>query len=192
LGAAVRQRRFAQIALAFFLIGFVVAGAIVHLVPLLVDRGLAMPSALHAAAALGFAVIAGRIVVGWLCDRFHAPYVAFCFLMLPVASFVLLLVHGPALVAVLLLGLAAGAEIDLLAYLASRSFGLRAYGEIYGWLLSIFSLGAGTGPVLIGLSFDRTGSYALTLGAGACLITLGALLVATLGPFPSQFAKAAA
>ncbi|WP_343046884.1 MFS transporter [Sphingomonas chungangi] len=186
VGQALRSRRFAQIGIAFFLIGIVVAGMIVHLVPLLQDRGLAPGEAARDAAMMGFAVIVGRLVVGWLCDRVHAPYVAFVFLMLPVASCLILLAHGPAIPAVLLLGLAAGAEIDLLAYLVSRYFGLRAYGEVYGWLLSIFSLGAGLGPVLIGWSFDRAGSYAPMLVAASCIISLGAVLVATLGPFPAS------
>jgi len=185
LGEAIRTRRFAQLGLAFLLLGGTIAGLIVHLVPILTDRGMDALAAARAAALLGFAVIAGRLVVGWLVDRFHAPYVGMTFLLLPVASCLVLLNHGAAGLAIVLLGLAAGAEIDLLAYFVSRYFGMRAYGEIYGWLLSIFSLGAGIGPVLAGASFDRTGSYDVML-TGACgAIAIGALLVGTLGRFPA-------
>jgi hypothetical protein len=39
--------------------------------------------------------------------------------------------------AVALIGLLLGAELDLLAYLSSRRFGQKAFGAIYGWLYSI-------------------------------------------------------
>ena len=43
--------------------------------------------------------------------------------------------------------------------MVSRYFGLRAYGEIYGCMFAIFTVGTGLGPVLMGFSFDATGSY---------------------------------
>lgn len=99
-----------------FLVGVVVAGLIVHLVPMLVDRGMAPVSAASMAASIGVAVIMARVVVGWLFDRFHAPYVSAAFMALPSLACVLLLTGGPVLPAALMLGLAAGAEVDMLAF----------------------------------------------------------------------------
>ena len=47
--------------------------------------------------------------------------------------------------------------------MVSRYFGLRAYGEIYGCMFAIFTVGTGLGPVLMGLSFDETRSYKVAL-----------------------------
>lgn len=185
LREALCSRRFIQTAAAFFLLGLGITALIVHLVPLLTDRGLSPLQAVHTAAWLGFAVMAGRIIVGMLVDRYHAPFVGFVFLLLPVVSCLLLLNGLSPLLAVLLLGLAAGAEIDLLAYLVARQFGMRAYGEIYGWALSIFSLGAGLGPVLAGVAYDRHGSYDFAIVAAAGLVLTGAAAIAMLGRFPA-------
>ncbi|HEV8717193.1 MAG TPA: hypothetical protein VGX03_30780, partial [Candidatus Binatia bacterium] len=70
----------------------------------------------------------------------------------------------------LLFGLSTGAEVDLFPYMVSRCFGLKAFAEIYGYTLSAFGLGGVLGPLLTGLSFDATGSYALALGGGFFLV----------------------
>jgi len=183
---AVLGRAFGLLAVAFPLIGMIVAGLLVHLVALLTDRGMTGGQAVATASLVGFAVILGRVVVGALVDRIHAPYVAFAFLMLPVASCALLLGHGPVVPAVLLIGLAAGAEIDLLAYLVGRYFAFERYGATYGTLLAIFSFGAGLGPVLFGVAFDKTGGYDLALAASAVGMAFAATLIGRLGPYPTD------
>lgn len=187
LREAIRRRQFWMIAAGIFSVMLVQAAAMVHLVPLLTDRGFSPGAATAGAGLMGVAVIGGRLIFGTLVDRFHAPYVAACFLPMPAVA-LMLLASGDStmmiLTAILLIGLAAGAEVDLLAYLASRFFGMRHYGAIYGLMLSFFSLGAGVGPTLAGWSFDRTGSYDLALWSGAGLVLVGAALIGTLGPYP--------
>ena len=46
-------------------------------------------------------------------------------------------------IAALLIGLAAGAELDVIAFLTSRYFGMRSFGEIYGVQLMFFAVGSG-------------------------------------------------
>lgn len=183
LGAALRTRQFWQCAAGFLLAGGAIAALIVHLVPSMVDGGLAPARAAALAGLLGVSIIVGRLALGFLADRFHAPYVGFAFLLLPVLG-VYLLIQGQPVLAILAIGLAAGAEVDLLAYLTARYFGLAAYGEIYGWQLSAFSLGAGLGPLLLGAARDHWGAYAPGLTICAGLIVVGAALIAALGRFP--------
>jgi MFS family permease len=180
---AVRTSRFWRSGIGFFLISSGVASLIVHLTPFLVDHGSTAVQAAHLAGMLGLAIIFGRIIVGLLVDRFHAPFVALVFLSLSALAALCLAagIIGPAIA---LLGLAAGAEVDLLAYLTSRYYGLKAYGEIYGWQLSFFSLGAGVGPILMGAAHDRLGDYQTGLYVVASLILAGALLIGSLGRFP--------
>ncbi|MBT4741103.1 MAG: MFS transporter, partial [Rhodospirillaceae bacterium] len=84
-------------------------------------------------------------------------------------------------VAVITLGLSAAAEIDLVAFLVSRFFGLKAYGKIYGSQLSVFYLGAAAGPLAIGMSFDMFGGYQQALYAGIVILLFGAIVIGGLG-----------
>ena len=73
--------------------------------------------------------------------------------------------------AVVLLGLAAGAEIDLLAYLTVSYFGRDHYGAIYGWQYSIFALGYGISPYWVGKLHDFSGGYdAPLIGSGILML----------------------
>lgn len=187
LRQAIATHHFALIGLGIFCVILAQAAAMIHLVPMLSDRGFAPAVAASLAGLMGFAVVVGRLLVGALVDRYHAPRVALCFLPMPALAMLILLFvpgYGPTILSILLLGLAAGAEVDLLAFLVSRYFGMRHYGVIYGVNLSIFALGAGLGPSLAGLSFDRTGNYDLAMAIGAGLFMTGATLIGALGRYP--------
>jgi MFS family permease len=82
------------------------------------------------------------------------------------------------------LGLAAAAEVDLVAYLVSRYFGMKAYGKVYGWQLSAFYLGASIGPALMGFSYDYFQSYQYNLYTSVVIFVLGAAAVGSLGKRP--------
>ena len=85
------------------------------------------------------------------------------------------------ILAVILIGLAAGSEVDLLPYLTARYFGLKSYGKIYGWQFVMFYSGVGVGPVSFGWVFDHFGSYKLALLWGMPILATGALAIASLG-----------
>ena len=110
-------------------------GIVGHLVPLLTDRGFALGQATATLSAVGLSTIAGRLVSGYLLDRFFAPYVAAALFLLPLAGVGILAAGpgGPALIlAAIALGFGLGAEVDVIGFMVSRYFGLRSYGEIYG------------------------------------------------------------
>ncbi|MBT0667136.1 MFS transporter [Novosphingobium profundi] len=165
------------------LLGFFVAGLIVHMVPMVIDRGMAPAEAAQVAAKIGLAVIVARVLVGYLFDRFHAPFVAAFFLLSPVVAAVLLAYGGPVVVAALMLGLAAGAEVDMLAYFTGRYARIENYGATYGVVLGLFSFGAAFGPAAFGWSVDATGSYHFALIASALALALVVVLIATLGAY---------
>src|SRR5207302_1973630 len=103
------------------------------------------------ASTYAIAMIPGRICVGLLMDRFWAPAVACVVLLLPAAG-CLILSHSssiPLLVlACALLGLAAGAELDVLAFLTARYFGLRHYAKIYALSYVALATGSATAPTI--------------------------------------------
>ena len=100
---------------------------------------------------------------------------AVAFFLAPLAGILLLFFgSGPsaAAIATVLVGAGLGAEVSLVAFLLSRYFGMRAFGEIYGYLFALFMLGAGAGPFAMGVSYDVTGSYQLMLAFFAIALLL--------------------
>ncbi len=183
---ALRSWRFWSLTIGFFLGVMSINGTIVHIVALLTDRGVPAQTATGLLSAAGMAIIIGRIICGWCLDRFHGPYVAACFFVLPMVGIALLAsgwtMPWP-LIGAALCGTGIGAEIDLMAFFISRYFGLKAYGTIYGLSFAIFNIGTGLGPALSGRSFDYFHSYVpiFMVYEGALAITC--LLLVGLGPY---------
>jgi MFS transporter, OFA family, oxalate/formate antiporter len=84
-----------------------------------------------------------------------------------------------------LLGFAAGAESDLIAFLAGRYFGLAHYGKIYGMLYMPFGVGSAISPAIYGAVRDATGNYDAMLIVASGLFAAGALLPLLLGRYPT-------
>ena len=183
MGEALRTRSFWLLMLMALTMALGIAGLIVHLVPLFRDLGAPALNAAHTASVVGASSVFGRIAVGLMLDRFAASRVSMLILFLATLGILLLWLAGLryAVAAVILLGLAAGAEIDLLAYLTARHFGQRAYGAIYGWQYSVFALGYGLSPFLVGLMRDVRGDYHWALLGSAATMAVAALAALSLG-----------
>ena len=191
---SVRSSTFWLLAASVFLVVTTINGMVGHLVPMLTDRGLDVRQATTTLSAVGLSTIAGRVIAGYFLDRFFAPYVAAGLFLLPLASIALLTGGAGGIapvVAAMALGFGLGAEVDVIGFLTGRYFGLRAYGEIYGYLFAIFTLGTGLGPVLMALAFDVTRSYDVTLTAFAAALLTASVLVSRLGSyrFPAPHAR---
>ena len=174
-----RTPRFWVLAAAFFLVAMALLGSSAHVVPLLTDRGLSPAAATATFGLFGLATLTGRVATGFLVDRVFAPYVAAVFWFAPVAGFAALISGTGFLPAagVFLIGLGLGSEVDMLAFLNSRYFGQRAFGQLYGYFFMSFALGGALGRFLGGYLFDLAGSYAPALiGAGVALVAAVVLL----------------
>ena len=196
VGQALRDYRFWVIAVSILFVAIGVGGSITNFQPLLMDRGFQPQEAAKIAGVIGVSVIIGRLLAGVLIDRYWAPLVTLPMLALPaLACFLLAQPEVPAFAAILsamLIGLAAGAETDLVAYLTARYFGLANYGRLYGLQYSVFGFASGISPFLFGRVFDVTGSYQPILYVAAVLFVLGAVALLTLGRYPKFEAAAAA
>jgi predicted MFS family arabinose efflux permease len=186
--------RFWLLAACFIALAFAVGGLIPNMENILKLALFEHRDIVRLTSLIGLSVIVGRVLGGWLIDRFWAPAVAAVLLGAPAAA--CLMLAGPALdyrsamLAIGLIGLAAGAEYDLLAFMVARYFGMKSYGGIYGALYSCFALGAGAGPVVFGANFDRTHAYTESLHLAAGLFLLPALALLLLGRY-RHFAPAA-
>jgi MFS family permease len=135
------------------------------------------------------------LVTGWLMDRFFAPRVALAFLIAPIVGITLLSLGASgatALVAALLVGLAVGAEVDVLAYLTSRYFGARHFSAVYGTFYGIYTLSGGLGPLFTARLVDTGEGYPVALAVHAALLAVAALLLLRFPPLPTPPAMTAA
>jgi MFS family permease len=137
-------------------------------------------------SVLGSAVLIGRVGTGYFLDRYFGPYVTSC-LFFGGAAGIGLLLFGAAnaivYIAVFLVGLAFGAEMDVMAFLLGRYFGLHNLGKAFGITFGAFVLGGGLGPLIMGFVFDKTGSYSIALGFFSLATAAASVVAARLGPY---------
>lgn len=187
LGEAVRGYRFWVLCASIMSIYLAVSGISPNLIAALTDKGFTASDAATAQGVYGFSIIIGRLAVGYLVDHFWAPGVAVVSLSLPAVG-CLILTGSPeftwVLVATLLIGFAAGAELDLMAFFAARYFGLAHYSKIYGILYAILAVAGGVAPMLFARVYDVTSSYEISFLIATGLFVFGALIVLALGRYP--------
>ncbi|CAN5203894.1 MFS transporter [soil metagenome] len=179
---AIRTPAFWLLGVAVCLIAQVGVGMMVHAVPMLTDRGVAPTYAVNAIAILGLGSLVGRLTTGFLLDRLSMALVGG--LLFSLQALGILLLWGDAglpanLIAMFLVGMAVGAETDIIPFAVRRLFGLRQFGRIFGMIYGIFTLGPVLGPLFMGYSFDRFGSYspALLFFAASALFAAAAIAI---------------
>lgn len=184
-GATVREglasRGFWILAAVLFFASIAQNGAIAHLSALLTDRGVAAGSAAAAVSVMGGASLLGRLVTGWVIDRFFAGWVSFGLLAMAAAGTYVLagaqtFLAGAAGAA--LIGFGMGGEADVIPFMLSRYFGLRSFTTLYGLTWTAYAIAGAIGPVVMGVAYDSTGSYErLLTGLSAVMLAVAALML---------------
>lgn len=173
-----------------FVTVFVIVGLLSNFERIMTSEGLDRKSIASIASVMGITVIIGRLGVGALVDRFWAPAVACVFFTLPVISIYLLLTidvtNTSAIIIAIFIGLAAGAELDMLAYLTGRYFGPRHYPAIFGGIFAAFTVGSGISPPLWGASSQANNGYDQILMIAIGLLFLSMVLFLMLGKYPEK------
>lgn len=177
---ALRTRAWWQMTSVFLLLAVCANGVISHLAAILTDAGLDGGDAALCLSVFGISALAGRIITGWLVDRFFAPHVAAVLFSGLLVGIALLRIGIGGPIAACLTGIALGAELDVMPYLVSRYFGMRAFGAIYGACFGAFTLGMATGPLLMGYGFDLTHSYRSPLSVLLFLLAAAVAVTAKL------------
>jgi MFS family permease len=184
LGQAVRGARFWLLAFALMAINIPGSGVVGQLAPLISDKGLPESAAALTMSIYAVGLLAGRLITGFSLDRFPAPFVGAAITLIPAFGTVLLMIPQPsfavAALAVGMMGLQQGSEIDLIAYFVSRGFGLKHYGAIYGMIAMAGAASTAFALVLFGKMHDLTGSYDIALIIGAVAFCIGALSFAAI------------
>lgn len=159
--------------------------------PILVSKGVEAAMAAKLVGLTGLASIVGALVTGALVDRMWAPGVALVFAIGSAAGAFILAssgtLEGPmAMAAILLIGVGLGAEIDLVAFLVARYFGVAQFSSIYGVVaFSLAAFGA-AGSSILGIVYDRAGNYDPALYGVAAAFLAAGLIYLTLGRYPTE------
>lgn len=189
LRQALGRRQFWTLLLSILLISLAYGGAHIHMAQIVSLHGFSPEIGATTLGVVALGLLTGRLLIGFLFDRFWAPGVAFPAMLLPALACYLLMGTENSLPMILsgafLIGFAAGTESDVIAFLAAKYFGLKHYGRIYGVLYMPFGIGSGISPMVYGMVRDRTGSYDLMLTAATVMFAIGGLLLLSLGRYPT-------
>ncbi len=188
VGQAIRSSQIIRIALANVLMATLGSGVAVHMVPMLSQTGVDRTTAAAIAGTAGLSGIAGKLVTGWLMDRYQGNVIPVSSFAMGALGYFLLLDTLDSVTALFLaatiLGYSGGAGLQVTTYLTCRYGGLRNFGKIYATMGSMMMLGTSLGPWIAGTIFDQTGGYQLLLYMTIPVALTGAAMFFGLGPYP--------
>lgn len=177
LGTALKTRSFWMILAGSSLSIGAVGGIIQHLQLFLRDRGYSAEAAARVASLLLISSIAGRLVMGYLADRFPKKHVmTAAFLIVGISIPLLNLPHLPGIVYgfALIFGFGMGADYMLIPLVTAQCFGVASLGRLMGIILTSDAISQAFAPVIVGRLFDHYRNYEL----GFLLLTMCALAAA--------------
>lgn len=191
-----RDRSLWRVAGATLIMMILTIGLMVHQFPILQEAGVSRNDAAMIASLGGIAGIAGKLVTGWLLDRYRANWVGGLTTASTAIAFALLYktIATPTLItiAVIINGYASGTKLQICGYLTTRYAGLLNFGAIFGFMASLIAAGSGLGPVLGGAIYDFSGSYTVFLLLGVVGSLFSGWLILGLAPYPKWEAAGAA
>ncbi|GAB7545951.1 MFS transporter [Cupriavidus sp. 8B] len=180
------SRPFWLIAIAIFTVSVATFGAISQLVPIATDRGHSSMAAAGMLSTVGIGSLIARLAAGYVMDRIFAPYVAAAVFVLAMIGMGLLIGANSVVamtLAAVMVGIAAGAEGDILTFLVSRYFPMGSFGSVTGAIWVTWAWGGALGTYLLGLSFDITHSYSAAIGGFVAALAAGTIAILRIGPY---------
>lgn len=129
------------------------------------------------------ASIVGRLLMGWLADRWPKKYVMILIYTIVAASIPLLYfasVPGVIYLFAIIFGIGLGGDYMIIPLMAAELFGVKVMGRVMGIILTADGLAEALSPMLVGWLRDRSGSYANGFAALILLAAIGAVAVAML------------
>jgi sugar phosphate permease len=153
-----------------------------------IDKGLTQGDVAGVLSLVLTGSIAGRLLMGWMADRFPKKYVMLLIYGL-VAATVPLLYLAPTLdslrIAAVLFGIGLGGDYMIIPLMAAELYGLKILGRVMGVVLTADGVAEALVPMGVAAIRDATGSYGGGFMLLVALATLGAAAVACL-PKPSR------
>lgn len=178
VGEALHTRAFWMLVILQFCYTFTVGGIFIHLVQYLLNLGYTEAiGTLVVSVSLGLALI-GKPALGVLGDRIGGKNALGLALLVGAVNTIFLLtaqIHWTLAIFTLVSGITGAAPIALGPMVQVETLGLRRYGSIAGLLGIPFTLGAATGPPIIGHLADLSGgNYMFAFEVCALIGVVGA------------------
>lgn len=159
-----KSRQFILLIVATALSG-AISNGINEYIPLFVERQANLGAYM---AALGFTIVIvlsglGKILFGWVFDRFSSKGVAACWALCGVAVLLAFPVSGFAtfVLFTFVRGLSHGGVVVQAPVLARHLYGVKPIAQVIAFLNASFHLGAAGGIWAIGLGVDLTGGFTI-------------------------------
>lgn len=173
VAAAVRTADFWLILGGATLVLSSINAVIQHFILFLKDQGYSVRSASHFLSALLISSLGGRVLVGYIADRFRKKNTMALFYLVLGASIPLLyLAHQPlaAFAFAITFGFSMGADYMLIPLVTADRFGLASLGKLLALIIMGYTIGQWIAPWMAGKIFDTYHSYgmawAIFTGAG--------------------------
>ena len=177
-----------RIGISTFVMMVITIALNVHQFEILRGIGIDRTSAAWLTSIAGVMGVIGKLVTGWLLDRYHPKWVGSITLGITAIAFIILLMPGldvtMVVVAMAVNGYAAGTKLQIASYLASAYGGMRNFGAIFGTMASLIAAGSGLGPIVAGLIYDSYGTYNPFLVFGIVGTLFSAFLIFGLRDYP--------
>jgi MFS family permease len=161
---AVRSLNFWLILLGSTLVIGAIGAVIQHFVLFLRDAGYSAAAASRFFTILLTSSLGGRVLVGYVADRFRkSSIMALFYLLIGASVFLLAWPHAPAVLwtFAVVFGFAMGADYMLIPLVTAECFGTASLGSLLALIIMGYSLGQWGAPWLAGRLFDARHSYAL-------------------------------
>lgn len=152
---------------------------------ILLDRGVTSDAGSWMLSLYAITVVVGRVLCGLALDRWPPHIVVALALGLPAIGFTILAsgIAAPGLLAaaVTLLGLAMGAEVDIMAFLVMRYFPVVIFSTVISLLGTAVALSGATGSLILSSTLAQGGSFTPFLILSAASVAIGAASFLLLG-----------
>lgn len=127
--------------------------------------------------------IVGRLLMGWLADRFPKKYVMlFIYLLVAAAIPFLFYASTPSMLYLfaIIFGIGVGGDYMIIPLMAAEIFGVRVMGRLMGVILTADGIAEATAPMLVGYLYDVTKTYKIGFMVLIAMALLGAVAVTLL------------
>ena len=135
-----------------------------------------------ASLVLAFSLV-GRLLMGWLADRFTKKYVMMLIYLLVAASIPVLFfasTPGAIYLFAIVFGIGLGGDYMIIPLMAAELFGVKVMGRLMGVILTADGVAEATIPMLVGNLRDKTASYTVGFSVLIALALVGAIAIAWL------------
>jgi sugar phosphate permease len=190
IGWAFKRRTFYLLAIGSMCSIGAVGGTNQHLKLFLsLDQQYSQGQAAKVASLVLASSLVGRLLMGWLADRYAKKYVMLLIYLLVAGSIPLLFfasAPGTIYLFAIVFGIGLGGDYMIIPLMAAELFGVKVMGRVMGVVLTADGVAEAVVPMLVGAVRDRTSSYSLGFMVLIALALTGATAVAMLPQKPAQ------